>query len=133
MSWFEAIVVATGILGAFVTYWIQHRFKISATQASAGLSFIVALTAYLISDVAPQEYRFICPAVFFGASFVGMSSKNILPKLWQVACAGALFSIIFLNTSTYFEGFGGALGTTACIAVVLTFGINMLLKLKLVK
>ena len=55
-----------------------------------------------------------------------MTSRAVLPRLWHIAIAGALFSLIFLNTSTYFEGFGGALGTTACIAVVLIFGIKII-------
>ena len=128
MTWFEITIIITGILGATLTYWLQHQFKFSAVQASAGPSLIIAIIAYTTPNLAPQEYILYCPLVFFGASFVGMASKAVLPKYWQLALSGAIFSVIFLNTSVYFEGFGGALGTTACISVVLLVGLNMIFK-----
>ena len=44
------------------------------------------------------------------------------------AAATIIFSILYLNTGSYFEGFGGALGTTASISVIVTMGIILFKK-----
>ena len=63
-----------------------------------------------------------------GASFVGMVSEKVINNYWILASAGIIFSILYLNTGSYFEGFGGALGTTASISVIVTMGIILFKK-----
>ena len=126
MSWLELIIISTAICGACGTYAVQHYFNVSAVKASAGLSLIVALMFFVWKTDIPLIYNLHVPAVFFGASFVGMSSKNVLNRLWHIALAGLFFGWIYLNTSTFFEGYGGALGTTACISVVLSYGLQLI-------
>jgi multisubunit Na+/H+ antiporter MnhB subunit len=56
-----------------------------------------------------------------------MVSKEIISKHYLVGLGGLVFSAIYLNTSYFFEGFGGALGTTACISVIIVFGLRIIL------
>ena len=130
MTVYHIIILVTGVLGAIIPFILHNSWTLNAVQASAWSSLIVALFFYVFNDSFPQAYSTVIPAVFFGASFIGMATKTILPKLWQVGLAGFIFSLIYMNTSFFFEGYGGALGTTACIAVVLVFGMRQVFKIK---
>ena len=62
-----------------------------------------------------------------GGSFVGMASVQVL-KSWKWVWAAALvFSFLFLSASAQFQGFGGALGTAASIAVMAVMGFPLYL------
>ena len=45
-----------------------------------------------------------------------------------IGFSGVVFTIIYFNTSTYFSGFGGGLGSAACIALLVTLSIPVLKK-----
>jgi hypothetical protein len=124
---YEFIILVTGAISAFATYVVSHNLKLGAVKASAGLSFIVALVFLLIDDILKDDIALQIQLVFFGASFVGMVSKEVISKYYQVALGGLIFSVIYLNTSYFFEGFGGALGTTACISVIIIFGLHIII------
>tara|TARA_R110000868_G_scaffold844_6_gene6352 strand:+ start:3489 stop:3647 length:159 start_codon:yes stop_codon:yes gene_type:complete len=50
-----------------------------------------------------------------------MISKTTRRSYIYLAIAGYLFSIIHINKNNLFQGFGGALGTLAFIALLTTF------------
>ena len=60
------------------------------------------------------------PLVFIGASFIGMASPKGKNNYLLLAFAGLLFSIVYINKSAFFKGYGGALGTLAFIALITT-------------
>lgn len=124
---FEIILLLTGTIAALSTFITNHTLKLGAVKASAGLSFIVALLCLLFDDIFKDDLPLQIQLVFFGASFVGMVSKEIISKHYLVGLGGLVFSAIYLNTSYFFEGFGGALGTTACISVIIVFGLRIIL------
>lgn len=124
---FEIILLLTGTIAALSTFIANHTLKLGAVKASAGLSFIVALMFLLFDDIFKDDIALQIQLVFFGASFVGMVSKEVISKYYQVALGGLIFSVIYLNTSYFFEGFGGALGTTACISVIIIFGLHTII------
>lgn len=124
---FEIILLLTGTIAALSTYIANHTLKLGAVKASAGLSFTVALLCLLFDDIFKEDLALQIQLVFFGASFVGMVSKEIISKHYPVGLGGLVFSAIYLNTSYFFEGFGGALGTTACISVIIVFGLRIIL------
>ncbi|WP_341200331.1 hypothetical protein [Croceibacter atlanticus] len=124
---FEIILLLTGTIAALSTFIANNTLKLGAVKASAGLSFIVALLCLLFDDIFKDDLALQIQLVFFGASFVGMVSKEIISKHYLVGLGGFIFSAIYLNTSYFFEGFGGALGTTACISVIIVFGLRIIL------
>ena len=124
---FEIILLLTGTIAALSTFIANHTLKLGAVKASAGLSFIVALLCLFFDNIFKEDLAMQIQLVFFGASFVGMVSKEIISKHYLVGLGGLVFSAIYLNTSYFFEGFGGALGTTACISVIIVFGLRIIL------
>lgn len=98
-------------------------------MASSAVSLIVALIfLWVPMPFLDDDLIKAIPVVFFGASFAGMSSKEVMKDIRYVALAGLVFGFIFTHTSTLFTGYGGGLGTTACISVIATYGIANLIE-----
>ncbi len=122
------IIYITGVVGVIGTFLVNTKLKQGAVRASAGLSLIVGLFFYLFPEVLSPYLTHNIPLAFMGASFVGMVSEKIIHNYLNLAFAGVVFSILYLNTGSYFEGFGGALGTTASISAIVIMGIGILQK-----
>ncbi|WP_338731317.1 hypothetical protein [Mangrovimonas cancribranchiae] len=121
------IIIITGILGATLTFYVNEHLKQGAVRASALLSLTVGLFFFWFPDILNNYLTQNIPPAFIGASFIGMvSSKAITHYSWLII-AGILFSIIYLNASHFFNGYGGALGTSAAIALLATLGIPVTL------
>lgn len=45
-----------------------------------------------------------------------------------MAFSGSVFGLIFVSTSEFFIGYGGGLGTIACLSVIITLGLMSLIK-----
>lgn len=117
------LLLATSILGAVLTYGIQHQFKASAVFASALISFLFAIIMiYLVKNHI--EYT----VIFFSASFIGMSSKERLPNLLFVLISGLILGLIYFIFTKYFHRLGGKLGLMAMMSVVITSGFVALLR-----
>jgi hypothetical protein len=124
------ILILTGILGALGTFIVNNDFDQGAVRASALLSLIVGLFFFSFPEVLPAYLTKNIPLVFIGASFIGMVSSRVISRYILVGIAGAIFSIIYLNTSEFFAGYGGALGTTAAISVLVSLGLAFAAKSK---
>ena len=122
------IIFISSIAGVLLTFHISTKMEHGAVRASAGLSLIVGLFFYIFPEALSTYLPHNIPLVFMGASFVGMVSEKIISNYWALILAGIVFSILYLHTGTYFEGFGGALGTTASISVIVIMGIGLLKK-----
>jgi uncharacterized membrane protein YqgA involved in biofilm formation len=116
-----AIIIA-GILGAVLTFYISDKFEQSAVRSSALLSLIVGLFFYCFPEIFNVYLSKNIPIVFIGTSFIGMVSAKAQGSYFRLAIAGILFSSIYINKSHFFEGFGGALGALAFIALLTTMG-----------
>ncbi len=123
-----AILIFTGIFGALLTWFINNHKAKGAVRASALPSLIVGLFFYCFPNLLSALLTKQIPLVFIGASFVGMVSINIISKWIYVAISGLVFSLIYINTGKFFNGFGGALGTTACISVLVAIGLAKLIE-----
>lgn len=111
------IIILTGILGATLTFYVSKRLKQGAVRASALLSLLVGLFFYVFPDLLNDYLTKNIQIVFIGASFIGMvSSKN--GSYTRLIVAGSIFSVIYINKSTFFDGYGGAIGTLALIALL---------------
>ncbi|MFH2020152.1 MAG: hypothetical protein ABIJ34_01995 [archaeon] len=113
------ILIIASILAAVSTQLVSIKFNQGPVKASALLSFIVALIFFFIKIPLSGTI----PLAFIGGSFVGMSSKVRLPNYLLTAFGGFVFGIIFVNSSKIFAGFGGGLGTTACLSVIIAIGM----------
>lgn len=114
----------TGIIGAVLPYFLTRRLELDTVKASALPSLIVGIIFYSFPVILSSSFHENIPFLFFGASFVGMVNKKILHTYVEVSFAGIIFTILYLNASSFFNGFGGALGTAACISVLTIFGIK---------
>ncbi|REG85213.1 hypothetical protein [Winogradskyella sediminis] len=116
------ILIITGILGATITHFVSEHLRFGAVKASALLSLIVGLFFYAFPNVLNGYLTEHLPIVFVGTSFIGMVSAKTLKSYTLLAIAGALFTGIYITKSHVFDGYGGALGALAFIALVTTMG-----------
>ncbi|WP_405572954.1 hypothetical protein [Winogradskyella sp. Asnod2-B02-A] len=116
------ILIITGILGATLTHFVSEYLRLGAVKASALLSLIVGLFFYAFPNVLNGYLTEHLPIVFVGTSFIGMVSAKTLKSYTLLAIAGALFTGIYITKSHVFDGYGGALGALAFIALVTTMG-----------
>jgi hypothetical protein len=118
------IVVLTCTLGAFLTFEASNKFNINKVAASSSLSLAVALFFHYGPKIVSPELAHLIPTAFFGASFNGMSAEKVILKT-EIIFSGIIFGILFLFITSYFNGFGGGLGITACTSVIIILGIKI--------
>ena len=90
------------------------------------LSLIVGLLFYLFPELLNPFLTKNIPVVFIGGSFIGMISFKAKGTYVILVIASIIFSCIYLNKSQFFNGYGGALGNSAFIALLITMGVSML-------
>lgn len=124
----EFILILIGFSGAVIIFYVNEGIRQGPVRASALLS--LAVTLIIRSSVLNLEPYLIqnIPLVFIGSSFIGMVSSRLISQYWTIGIAGVIFCIIFLNTSRFFHGFGGALGTSACISLLIILSIPIVTK-----
>lgn len=126
-----SILFLTGIISALLTYLVNNKYGQGPVRASAGLSLLVGLFFYFFPGIFTAYLTKNIPLVFIGATFIGMVSSKILSSYLLVGFSGFLFGIIYLNASPLFKGYGGALGTTAAISVLVSMSLTIVTKKKL--
>lgn len=127
------ILFITGIISALLTYIVNNKHRQGAVRASAGLSLLVGLFFYFFPEIFSPYLTKNIPIVFIGATFIGMVSSKILPSYLLVGFSGFIFSIIYLNASPFFKGYGGALGTTASISVLVSLSLAVVSRSEKIK
>ena len=125
------IILLTTTSGAFLTFEISNKFKLSKVTTSATLSFIFASFFHFFPTIVSPGLTHLLPAAFFGATFNGMTAEKVIFKN-QILLSGVLFGLIFIFITPYFAGFGGGLGISACISIITTLGLKILVETLLV-
>ncbi|SIQ60865.1 hypothetical protein [Maribacter ulvicola] len=120
----NVIIIVTSILGATMTFYVSHYHNQGAVRASALLSLLVGLFFYCFPDLLNTYLTKNIPIVFIGTSFIGMISTTTRRSYIHLAIAGCLFGIVYINKNNLFQGFGGALGALAFIALLTTFAFS---------
>jgi hypothetical protein len=123
----NVIQILISVIACFATYYIQHGLKQKPVFASsiATLIFIVFYEGFCrFTDLEAQP---LFPILFFGATFVGMSSNKILRNYSESILAGGIFGFIFIITQPFFVGYGGGLGARAFLSVMSVLGVFFLL------
>jgi hypothetical protein len=122
------VLICIGFTGAVFTFYLNEEIKQGPVRSSALLSFTVALLFKIFDfDIDPYLVKNI-PLVCIGSSFIGMVSSRLIKNYWLIGAAGFLFCVIFLNASRFFHGYGGALGTSACISILVILSIPIVTK-----
>lgn len=112
------LMIIVGMIGATATYFVNTRLKQGPVRASALLTLPLAAFFYFFPNVCSPFITQNAPIVFIGATFIGMVSAQKMSSYIGIALAGLVFTLIYLNTGKFFEGYGGSLGTAACISIV---------------
>ncbi|RFC53509.1 hypothetical protein DXU93_12130 [Brumimicrobium aurantiacum] len=117
-----------GLLGAVIAFVLNNNLKLGIVVGSALPSLVFALLVFALESYLPMEFSTQAPALFYGAAFIGMASNKIVDSYFLIGISGLLFSFIFLHTAPYFNGFGGALGTTAALCFIPIYWISKVFK-----
>ena len=121
------IIIVIGILGAWLTFFVSERLKQGPVRASAVLALIVGLFFYCFPELCNAYLTKNIPIVFIGSSFIGMVAPRARGNYLLLAVAAGLFSIIYLNKGHLFDGYGGALGALAFIALLSAMGFSVII------
>ncbi|MGI9528021.1 MAG: hypothetical protein ACR2MS_13015 [Weeksellaceae bacterium] len=122
MSLLSVFIVA--FISIYATFWFSIHLKQGSVRASAGLSLLVALVVYNLPITMMEGYREQIPVVFFGASFMGMVSKEVMASWYLFVLSSIVFAIVFTSLGNNFAGYGGGLGMQACISIIAVLGID---------
>lgn len=117
-------IVLVSVLVSPLTYVLNERLKLRPVLASSTIGLIGALL--LLNENV--DFCITLVSVIYGASFVGMTSKNILVNEGEIALAGMVYGLIFCYNATQFCGVGGKLGVTAFVSVLCLYGIMFIIK-----
>lgn len=119
------LLIALSILLSVLTFSFSKLNSIGAIRSSA----IITLISCGIIMLLRTTWKFDSEtymALSFGASFVGMSCPTRF-GIKSIALGGLFFGIFFLNLVPLLTGFGGALGTSAFLAISLVHLIKIIL------
>jgi hypothetical protein len=112
------LLVSVSFFSAMLTFFVNEELKQGPVRSSAILSLLVGGYFYFFPGSMDPYLVKTVPIVFIGASFVGMVSARLLSNYLLIGIGGIIFCMIYLHTSTFFNGYGGALGTSASIALL---------------
>ena len=93
------------------TYLLIHRYHQSAIRSSAFITCLFCLLIIILDVPILKQHE----ALFFGATFVGMSSFEKLGKLGIIFSA-SLYLVLYSILVSFLQGIGGALGTIAFLS-----------------
>lgn len=112
----------------YLTYFLNHNKKFGPIKASVtialpiGLIYQTAIYFHFENDIL---YK--CITIIMGATFMGMISNKYKHTIIDFIISSFIFCSLCSHTSNYFNGFGGLLGTIACMSIICVFGINKIL------
>jgi hypothetical protein len=124
----QVILLLISFLSALLTFFVNENLQQGPIRSSALLSLLVSLYCYFFPETMNSDLVKTIPVVFIGSSFVGMVSARLLSNHLLIGGGGVIFCLIFLHTSKFFNGYGGALGTSAAIAVLAVLSIPIISK-----
>ena len=121
------IDIFLALIGSLTSFYLDSRLELSKVEASALPTFIFASVLFLVSPLLKLEQSLAdhWVAVFFGATFIGMTSSK-LANFTFIALAAIIYVLIYNATLSSFVGFGGKLGIVACMAVIISLGVKYL-------
>lgn len=111
----KLVYFGIALVATYGTHFLSQNNKIGPIRASSLLTLVFCVTTYPIHhEIIPS-----LNALFFGASFVGMTSPKKLSKL-QLSIACLIFCFIYIFLIHHLKGIGGALGFSAFVSCLFT-------------
>jgi hypothetical protein len=117
-SEFTWAMVFSSALAAGLTWLLSEYKELGAVRASSIVGLLGGFALPLVLPVTGSAHA----VAVFCASFVGMASRERMPKLWMVLLAGAIAGVVFQFSAILFGGIGGKLGTIALTSVLTVWG-----------
>ena len=112
----------------WITYYLNHQKKFGAVKASSIIAILIGLIyqtfLYLQLEIDIAKHYFL---IAMGSTFMGMISNVHQHKKIDFVLSSFIFVALYTNSSHFFEGLGGLLGTIACISILCVFGIERIL------
>lgn len=126
MTYYLAII-SSAILASLTTFLFHNKYKtISPIFASASLTLIAFIICkYLLNETSLPTDEI--PLTFIGGTFVGMSTRKKAKNTVNIILASLFFCLIYFKSSYFFQGYGGALGLSACISVLIVITSSKLI------
>lgn len=119
-----ASLLLLSIIGGSSTFLICRHSKLNKVQASALPTFLFSLGIFLYLKIVPNTAGLDAyPTVFFGSTFIGMTSNKIA-TLANIIVATLIYGLLYIVTENAFHSYGGKLGLMACIAMIISFGLQ---------
>jgi len=112
---------------ALITFLLSGKLNFGPVRASALVGGSIALFFYVFPSIFNSDLSNNLPVACFGASFIGMVSSRLITNYILIVFSVCVFTFIYLNTSSLFHGFGGSLGAIACISILVTIGLTIVL------
>lgn len=120
------------VLVCFSIYWfayyLNHQQKFGAVKASSTIAIVIGLIyqilIYYTIEIDIIKHYFL---IGMGSTFMGMISTIHQHKKIDFIISSFIFVTLYTNSSHYFDGLGGLLGTIACISILCVFGIERIL------
>jgi len=123
-----AILFAVSFVSSVTTFYVNEHLKHGPVRSSAMLSLAVGLFFYFFPHLMNSFLVKNIPIVFIGGSFIGMVSSRVLSNYLLIGTAGLIFCLIYINTSRFFNGYGGAVGTASAIALLAVLSLPVVTK-----
>lgn len=111
-----------------ITYYLNNTKQLGPVKASALIALPVGIM-YQLSIYYSVETELMkdFAAIMMGATFMGMISNKHAHQFIDFTISAIIFCTLYQHTSSFFNGFGGLLGTIACISILCVFGIERIL------
>jgi len=124
-STFTPIQIVIVIVGSSLAAWITYVFNVKFELGPVLASGLVGLGLGVVLVLEGSRFSLNLASIIFGATFVGMCSKEIAKNEWFIIISGMLFGGIYIMMIP-FNGLGGMLGTTAFISTITLYGLRNL-------
>ncbi|WP_407403836.1 hypothetical protein [Chryseobacterium sp.] len=118
--------IAFSISITWLTYYFNRYLKFGAVKASSCIALLIGgifqLNEYYLHFNLDKDIPFIA----IGSTFIGMVTSRRHYRHFNFFIAPIIFTLLYHNISKNFDGFGGALGTAACISLVISIYLRSL-------
>lgn len=118
--------IAISIITTWLTYFLSRYLKLGAVKASSLIALIIGGFYQLNEVYFHYNLDQQIPFVVIGSTFIGMVTSRKHYRNFNFFIAPIIFIIVYQNISKEFNGFGGVLGTAACISLVISIYLRSL-------
>ena len=122
------ILVLEGAFSTIITFILHTKYRQNTVRSSALVGIFSCLIVFLFSEFLSDYLIKNIPLIAFGASFIGMVSSSVVSSPFLLGFSGVVFTFVFLNANSVFNGFGGGLGVSACISLLVVLALPVIFK-----